>query len=72
MTAFDPLRAAREELAGLGEVRRVLTQRESECEMAMSKAECELNAIRKITGYVRISMDTIRQRIEELERDQAT
>lgn len=66
--SFDPIRAAREELMGLGDVRRVLIQRERECEEAMSKAEVELNAIRKITGYVRISMDTIALRIAELEK----
>lgn len=70
MTAstFDPIRAAKEELVGLSEVRRVLIQRERECEEAMSKAEVELNAMRKIIGYVRLSMDTIALRIAELER----
>ena len=71
MTEFDPLRAAREELGGLHDVQRALLQRERACEEALGKAESELNAIRKITGYVRISMDTIALRIEELERDQA-
>lgn len=72
MGDFDPLRAAREELNGLADVQRALLQRERACEEAMSKAEVELNATRKITGYVRISMDTIRERIAklELERDQ--
>jgi phage shock protein A len=67
-TAFDALRAAREELGGLVDVQRTLLQRERACEEAMGKAEQELNAIRKITGYVRISMDAIRQRITELEK----
>jgi hypothetical protein len=67
MSAFDPLRAAREELAGLGDVAKVLIQRERMAEEAMSLAEQELNAIRKVTGYLRISMDRIRQRIKELE-----
>jgi phage shock protein A len=68
-TPFDPLRAAREELAGLSDVQRALTRRENACEEAMSLAEQELNAIRKITGYVRLSIDTLRQRITELERE---
>jgi hypothetical protein len=67
MTAFDPIKAAKEELVGLNEVQRVLKARERGCEEAMGKAEQELNAIRKITGYVRISMDTIALRIAELE-----
>jgi hypothetical protein len=69
-STFDPIKAAREELAGLGEVGRVLSQRERACEEAMAKAESELNAIRKITGYVRLSVDTIRQRIDQLELQQ--
>ena len=72
MGSFDPIKAAREELNGLADVQRVLTQRERACEEAMTKAEVELNAIRKITGYVRVSMDMIAQRIAELEREQRT
>jgi hypothetical protein len=70
VSEFDSIRAAHEELAGLSEIQRVLTQRERACEEAMSKAESELNAVRKITGYVRISIDTIRARISELEKEQ--
>ena len=66
--AFDPLRAAREELAGLNDVARALSRRERACEEALSLAESELNAIRKIAGYVRISISTIQERIAELER----
>jgi hypothetical protein len=51
-------------------MKRVLTQRERECEESMSKAESELNAVRKVTGYLRISMDAVRKRIEELELQQ--
>jgi hypothetical protein len=68
MTAqFDPLKAAREELAGLSDIHRVLLQRERRCEEAMSEAESELNAIRKIIGYVRIGQDKLKERIKELE-----
>jgi len=66
-TLFDPLKAAREELAGLNDVARVLLQRERAAEEAMGKAEQELNAIRKINGYVRIAAEAVRRRIEELE-----
>jgi hypothetical protein len=66
---FDPLKAAREELAGLSDIARVLAQHERQAEENMAKAEQELNALRKITGYVRISADTIKQRIAELEKE---
>lgn len=72
MSAFDPIRAAREELNALADVQRALMQRERACEEAMGQAETELNAIRKIVGYVRISVDTIRERIAELEKRSPT
>jgi hypothetical protein len=68
---FDPIRAAREELAGLADVQRVLAQRERKCEEALSLAESELNAIRKITGYVRIALGATQARIRELEQERA-
>ena len=70
MTAFDPLKAAREELAGLADVHRTLVARESCAQEDLSKAENELNVVRKITGYVRIAMDQVRRQIEDLERKQ--
>jgi len=68
-TAFDPLKAAREELAGLSEVQRVIAHKERRAEEALSLAESEVNAIRKINGYLRISIDAMRRRITELEHD---
>jgi len=68
-TAFDPLKAAREELGGLSDMLRRLQQRERRCEEEMSRAESDLNDTRKIIGYVRIGMDAIRARIAELEKD---
>jgi len=66
-TQFDPLKAAREELAGLSDIHRVLLQRERKAEEAMSEAENELNAVRKLIGYVRIGQDKLKERIKELE-----
>jgi len=66
-TQFDHLRAAREELAGLSEIHRVLLQREHRLEEVMSESENELNAVRKIIGYVRIGQDKLKERIKELE-----
>jgi len=67
IAAFDPLKAAREELAGLNDILRVLMQRERRCEELMSEAENELNAVRKIIGYVRIGQDKLKECIKELE-----
>jgi len=66
-TQFDPLKAAREELAGLGDIHRVLLRRERKAEEAMSEAENELNAIRKLIGYVQIGQNQLKERIKELE-----
>jgi hypothetical protein len=67
-SAFDPLRAAREELGGLSDMLRRLQQRERRCEAAISQAESDLNDTRKIVGYVKIGMNQLRQRIAELEK----
>jgi hypothetical protein len=69
-TEFDPLKAAREELAGIMEVQRVIAHKERRAEEALSLAESEVNAIRKINGYLRISIDAMRQRIAKLEDEQ--
>jgi hypothetical protein len=65
---FNPLRAAREELAGLNDILRTLTQRERADMEAMAAAEASLNATRKILGYVRITLDILRTRVQELEQ----
>jgi predicted nucleic acid-binding Zn-ribbon protein len=70
MTQFNPLRAAREELAGLDDINRVLNQREQKAMETLSQAESELNALRKILGYVRITRDILKKQITELETQQ--
>lgn len=67
MTKFDPIKAAREELAGLASVQAVITRRENAAEEAMGLAEVELNAIRKIRGFVRIAIEEHRAKLRQLE-----
>lgn len=67
-STFDPVKSAREELTALNEIQRVLIRRERICEEAMAIAESDLDAVRKIAGYIRISIDTMQQRISELEK----
>jgi hypothetical protein len=69
MTDFDPLKAIREELAGLADVEKTIKQRERACEEAISAAEGELNAVRKLRGYVRIQIDEVRERLKKLEQE---
>lgn len=68
MTDFDATRAVREELAGLADVMRTIRQREQAAEEAMSAAENELNAIRKLRGYCEIEIGRLRSRLAALEK----
>jgi len=67
MTEFDPIKALREELAGLASVQTVVTRCENAAEEAMGLAEVELNAIRKICGFVRIAIEERRTKLRQLE-----
>jgi hypothetical protein len=62
MTEFDATRAVREQLTGLADV-----QREQAADEAMSAAENELNAIRKLRGYCEIEIGHLRSRLTALE-----
>ena len=66
MTEFDATRAVREQLTGLTDVMRTIRQREQAAEEAMSAAETELNAIRKLRGYCEIEIDRLRSRLTAL------
>jgi len=46
---------------------RTIRQREQAAEEAMSAAENELNAIRKLRGYCEIEIDRLRSRLTALE-----
>jgi hypothetical protein len=65
-TAFDPIKAVREEIAGLADVQNALARRERAEEANMADAETELNALRKIGGYVRIEIERKRATLDKL------
>ena len=67
MAEFDATRAVREQLTGLTDVMRTIRQREQAAEEAMSAAENELNAIRKLRGYCEIEIGHLRSRLTALE-----
>jgi hypothetical protein len=67
MTEFDAARAVREQLAGLADIMRIIRQREQAAEEAMSAAENELNAIRKLRGFCEIEIGRLRSRLAALE-----
>jgi len=70
MTPFDPLKAAKECMTGLVDVINTLKRRENECEVAMSKAETELNIVRKLRGFCDAEIARQRELIRELEQQQ--
>ncbi len=73
MTEFDPIKAAREELAGLHDVLTAMRRGENQAEQAMARAESDLNAIRKLRGYAQLEIERLQARIAsmEAEKDQS-
>lgn len=69
MTAFDPIKAAREELTGLADIRMAIRQRERSAMHQISEAERELQAIRKLAGFCDIEIDRKREQIRKLEAE---
>ena len=69
MSDFDPAKSLREELQSLADVEGAVRRRERACEAAISEAEVELNAIRKLRGYVRLQIETARHRLTKLEQE---
>lgn len=67
MTAFDPIKALREELAGLAEVDVAERRREGILETRIAEAESELSHVRKVRGYLLIDIEQKRERLRQLE-----
>jgi len=49
---FDPVRAIREEIQGLSEIRGTLIVRERRAQQNMIEAETEFNALARLRGFV--------------------
>jgi hypothetical protein len=69
MTVFDQARALREELTGLNDVMVAIGSRQRTCEAQIAAAESELNAVRKLTGFVRIEIEKRREQLRQLEME---
>ncbi len=57
MADFNLLKALREEINGLEEVKKILLLQERRAEAKLGEAENELNAARKVRGYLDIEID---------------
>jgi hypothetical protein len=69
MNEFDPIKARREELAGLHDVLTVMRRGENQAEQAMARAESDLNAIRKLRGYCQVQIEMMQEHIAAMEAD---
>jgi len=70
MTAIDEQKALREQLQGMNETLNSIRRLENEAEEAMGKAERQLNDVRKVRGFLKIHVDAMRERLEQLLREQ--
>lgn len=67
MTVFDPIKAIKEEIMGLADVRTTYKQAETRAMTQMGIAENELIAARKMLGFVDAEMARKRTVLKQLE-----
>jgi|SRR5215471_17387811 len=66
MTEFDELHAAREQLQSLSEIAKVISTRRRELEQRLGEIEAEHESICKLDGFMRITVEAQRHRVERL------
>lgn len=66
-TSFDGIRALKEEISGLGEVRQVILRRERELTTKHGELEVEMNAIIKMRGFADSELQRKREILRQLE-----
>lgn len=69
MTAFDPLRAQREIVAGLVDMHRVFSTRAKDAERALSEAEADYNAFAKMERFAADMVRDARAELKALEQE---
>jgi hypothetical protein len=67
MTVFDPIKALKEEIAGLVEVRGSLVKRERQLVAQHGELEVEVNAIIKLRGFADAEIARKREVLKGLE-----
>jgi hypothetical protein len=67
MSQFDPIKALREEINGLVEVRVSMIKRERNLQVQYGELEVELNAITKLRGFADAELDRKRAVLKGLE-----
>lgn len=67
MTTFDGIRALKEEISGIVEVRVVLVKRERQLSAQYGELEVELNSIIKLRGFADAEIARKREVLRQLE-----
>lgn len=68
MTAFDPIRALKEEINGIADVRQIMIRRERELSQKYGELEVELNSVTKMRGFADAELERKRAVLKELEQ----
>ena len=69
-TEFDPIKALREEIAGLAEVHRVILARTHESERQLAEEEANHNAFLKMEAFMKDILAGKRAQLKALEDEQ--
>lgn len=67
MGEFDPIKALREEISGVLDVRATLTSEERRAQEELGRAEVQYNAVVKLRGFVDAEIARKRAVLRELE-----
>lgn len=69
MTEFDPIKALREEISGLADVRTTIRNLQVSAEGKMGRAEAEYNAVTKLVGFADAELARKREVLRGLEEE---
>lgn len=67
MTDFDPIKAIREEIRGLTEIKASLSRRERNLQMQYTELEIEVNAVTLLRGFADAEIERKRKVLKALE-----
>lgn len=66
-TPFDPIKAIKEEIAGLGSMITVIKSQATAAELQMAEAEARFNALKNIEGFATAEIRRKREVLAQLE-----
>ena len=70
MTAFDPIKAKREELLGLADVHKLVLLRTRDAERRLAESEADFNALSKMESFVKGLVTDANTKLRALEAQQ--